>query len=61
MHALLHNNCTSGFLGRKNTVHESTKCAPNLVMLGKEIMLSINVKAGSTLCNINNTDVTILM
>lgn len=30
------------------TVHESTKCTPNLVMLGKEIALPIDVIAGST-------------
>lgn len=29
------------------TVHESTKCTPNLIMLGKEITLPIDVIAGS--------------
>lgn len=29
------------------TVHESTKCTPNLVMLGREIMLPIDIIAGT--------------
>jgi hypothetical protein len=29
------------------TVHESTKCTPNLIMLGREIILPIDVMAGS--------------
>lgn len=34
-------------LAYRATVHESTKCTPNLVMLGKEITLPIDVIAGS--------------
>jgi hypothetical protein len=31
----------------RSTVHESTKCTPNLVMLGRETMLPTDIIAGS--------------
>lgn len=35
----------------RSTVHESTKCTPNLVMLGRETNLPIDVLAGTTPTN----------
>lgn len=32
----------------RSTVHERTKCTPNLVMLGRETNLPIDVLAGTT-------------